>query len=549
MNKKGIGFTNFRRFQKFPILEFSPITYLVGRNNSGKSTMVKALLLSLDYLQNQLSDTFSFDSSILEDANIVTFGRALCNSAEKPKIVFEVRLDDYDFQIEISGLENQTRPSVQYLVVSDASSGFSINLNYQTLKARVSKHKTASTTENEYLSSNNKLDEEISTLQKNIDEVKKGSKEYLNLIDSLNKLKERKSKINQESSSPQDDFDYELEYPLFHETHPSMRQSSLEGVYHAKDEGENSNSFELDIPRTEENELKEIVSTFLYYNTIAYRKQIEKRNLQEEDVEESGLSDVIELYNTRKVLENWIEKLIEKVNLEHFVYLGANPSKQSALFQLRDKNNALAQAIHQFKQLDIGESSEEGMFVKHWMRIFEVGHSYKIEFFAGEAYQFHVIEESGGFNHLSDKGMGSLQAMTLILKIACLIKLKGKSKNNITLLVEEPELNLHPALQSKLTDFFHVVNSKYGFNFIVETHSEYIVRRSQLLALENDYLSNQKLNPNPFSIFYFHKDEGPYQMEYNKNGKFNRDFGPGFYDEAGSLTLKMIKELRKNQTR
>ena len=52
-----------------------------------------------------------------------------------------------------------------------------------------------------------------------------------------------------------------------------------------------------------------------------------------------------------------------------------------------------------------------------------------------------------------------------------------------------------------------------------------------------------------FSIFYFHKEDGPYQMEYNSQGKFNRDFGPGFYDEAGSLTLKMIKELRKKQAK
>ena len=50
---KGVGFKNFRRFENFPMLEFGKITYMVGRNNSGKSTMVKALLLVMDYLQNQ----------------------------------------------------------------------------------------------------------------------------------------------------------------------------------------------------------------------------------------------------------------------------------------------------------------------------------------------------------------------------------------------------------------------------------------------------------------------------------------------------------------
>ena len=37
------------------------------------------------------------------------------------------------------------------------------------------------------------------------------------------------------------------------------------------------------------------------------------------------------------------------------------------------------------------------------------------------------------------------------------------------------------------------------------------------------------------------------KWQYNEQGKFDKDFGTGFYDEAGMLTLKMIKELRKNQ--
>ena len=100
-NRKGIGFKNFRRFKEFPQLDFGNITYMVGRNNSGKSTMVKALLLVMDYLQNQLDDTFSFDNKVLEDANIVTFGRAKCNLIDEPEIVFSYKLNNYDITINI----------------------------------------------------------------------------------------------------------------------------------------------------------------------------------------------------------------------------------------------------------------------------------------------------------------------------------------------------------------------------------------------------------------------------------------------------------------
>ncbi len=59
-------------------------------------------------------------------------------------------------------------------------------------------------------------------------------------------------------------------------------------------------------------------------------------------------------------------------------YMGANPTKQSALFSIRDKNNALAQAIHEFKQLHITTGEEEHLFVLKWMNLFEVGESFTI---------------------------------------------------------------------------------------------------------------------------------------------------------------------------
>lgn len=46
-----IGFNNFRRFANFPEMDLGNITLLVGGNNSGKSTLVKALLLCLDNMR------------------------------------------------------------------------------------------------------------------------------------------------------------------------------------------------------------------------------------------------------------------------------------------------------------------------------------------------------------------------------------------------------------------------------------------------------------------------------------------------------------------
>lgn len=558
-HNKGIAFKNFRRFIEFSMLDFGNITYMVGRNNSGKSTMVKALLLMLDYLKNQLSDTFSFDNQALEDANIVTFGRAKCNLIDEPEIVFNLKLNTYNITIHISGEDDRTKANVNLFHILDEVNGFELTINYNTERTHIIKKSVA---KGEKVDTNQellKLESEISTLKTKQNEVaNKGSKEALQLIDQINKLLERRNKLAHahDTIKEEDNVEYNLEYPLNYQDESFEDPYGDHGdVYNTEEHiddlaelDEETSDEDNTIPRTEDNELKEIISIFLYHNTVAYKKAIEQRNNQINEVEDDTSSDIIELDNTQEDLKDWIDLLVTTIDREAFYYLGANPSKQSALFQLRDKNNALAQAIHEFKQRDIGESTQEGMFVKKWMREFEVGHSYKIEFYAGEAYQFHVLEDNGKVNHLSDKGMGSLQAMLLILRVASLIHINKKDKKNITLLVEEPELNLHPALQSKLTEFFHEVNKEFGFNFIVETHSEYMIRKAQLFAIEEDYLKNQDVNPNPFKIFYFHKEEGPYEMEFTEQGKFKKDFGPGFYNEASNISIEIIKNIRKNKS-
>ena len=251
-------------------------------------------------------------------------------------------------------------------------------------------------------------------------------------------------------------------------------------------------------------------------------------------------------------------------------YMGANPAKQSALFAIRDKNNALAQAIHEYKQLNILEGEEEHRFVLKWMQEFEVGDDFSISMHAGEAYEMKILSNNVKI-HLADKGMGSIQAMLLIMRIACVIKrIKLAEKNSTvtrmvdgkevkhdssnyrlidktTVIIEEPELNLHPALQSKLADLFLDVHQRFNIDFLIETHSEYILRRSQVIVAQKNQL---EVSPDiPFCVHYFPKDiqQMPYRLEYQQDGSFNRNFGDGFFDEASSSTLELLKLKRQRK--
>ena len=114
--------------------------------------------------------------------------------------------------------------------------------------------------------------------------------------------------------------------------------------------------------------------------------------------------------------------------------------------------------------------------------------------------------------------------------------------NKKLVIIEEPEQNLHPASQSKLADLFLEV-SKLGVNVLVETHSEYLVRRSQVLVAEAKYKDEQELAEKcPFKVYYL-PEAGtgiPYDMEFRTDGRFKQDFGDGFYDEADKLAYKIM---------
>ena len=151
------------------------------------------------------------------------------------------------------------------------------------------------------------------------------------------------------------------------------------------------------------------------------------------------------------------------------------------------------------------------------------------------------IEQSVG---LADLGMGSIQVMIILFRLASMISYytawdipepDGKTVLP-TIIIEEPEQNLHPALQSKLAELFYQVNSDYGFRFIIETHSEYLIRKTQVEVAKHKGEEWE----NPFAVYYFPVEGTPYPMEYRTDGKFSNEFGKGFFDEASELAFQIF---------
>ena len=156
---------------------------------------------------------------------------------------------------------------------------------------------------------------------------------------------------------------------------------------------------------------------------------------------------------------------------------------------------------------------------------------------------------------LAYEGYGITQLVSLLLYIeVSILKSKGKYKNILdlsgydkfvyedqTIIIEEPEIHLHPRFQSLLAEMFYEAYKEYGINFIIETHSEYLIRKTQTLVSKMQFETNEECEKKcPFQTIYVSPDKAPYALGYRKDGKFKENFGPGFFDEATNLMMEIF---------
>ncbi|SEJ41762.1 AAA domain-containing protein, putative AbiEii toxin, Type IV TA system [Dyadobacter koreensis] len=506
MNK--IGFKNFRRFTEFQPIDLSGLTFLVGKNNSGKSTLVKALLLIIDYLKADNLKTLSFNQKNIEDVNIVTFDRALNRTAKINKeefIEFLLELDGIRFQIILTGHGDSTIADVISFSIHDTFNGFSFNIkpNENSITIETSSTNNVEIPESErYLLA--ELEERKSEIIKSLNEVnEKLSQEYIGLIHELKQIRKKISDLRKMVRSKLNAGQFSL--------HSHFSNTSLRDV------------------------LQEAITEHFSEYEVQYH------DIQRGKRPTKSFESLKSFRDSKFMIEKSVSFLLDFQSRTENIYLGATLNKQSALFAIRDSHNPLAQAIHEYKQLGIdrNQGSDAYKFVRDWMLKFEVGDSFEIVMHAGEAYE--VVVNSGGLRiPLADKGMGSIQAMLLIVRFAVIIHRSQNNGKIYTVIIEEPELNLHPALQSILATFFHEVYEEYKVKLIVETHSEYLIRKTQLIVKNKEY--EVAPNENPFTVIYFDKELTQWTMNYRSDGVFTENFGSGFFDVSSQQAISLFKK-------
>lgn len=109
------------------------------------------------------------------------------------------------------------------------------------------------------------------------------------------------------------------------------------------------------------------------------------------------------------------------------------------------------------------------------------------------------------------------QSSSIVKTLAGLvIYLKHTAQNNDLVIIDEPELNLHPDNQIKLTRILSQLINK-GLNLVVSTHSDYILREINNLIMlsskdkeiedikkEYDFKDDEFINKDDINVHYFH---------------------------------------------
>lgn len=543
---KSISFKNFRRFADFPEFKFGDITILVGGNNAGKSTLQKALLLVFDNLKTlkrkaskpEIFDDgfetpqFRFDANEFHDLNLGTFGRSLFTGSKAQQMEFTLQIDNFPIRVVVEPDANGEELPVAKVVLielKDVKRHILYTFNFNTKRMRV-----------------------------DFEQIKgNGSPEF-------DKIQARIEELREKLAHEDDAFEaamanQELEKLL--KVRNTLAHNTLEVDEYNSAEADLNNYLGL---KGERRITSGALSGYIE-NIEAYTSTIGTKNVSviglTDDEEENEINSSEEIWNDsdddqaneqvladkRSLILESASALESELRKPHVYYIQAHGVSQKMLYTIDDKNDFMAQAIHEYARRGIVRGSFTDNFIRKWMTEFGIGSNYEIESIGGEGYTFKVITPNGKMN-LADMGMGTNQLMVLLLSLATIMfeegyhgKDGGKSFVPKFIIIEEPEQNLHPCLQSKLADLISEVALDGSYKFLIETHSEYFIRRTQVLVAEMNIENEEELaKQNPFKVYYFPAEGIPYDMIYRPDGRFSEEFDKGFFDEASNLAISLF---------
>ena len=123
--------------------------------------------------------------------------------------------------------------------------------------------------------------------------------------------------------------------------------------------------------------------------------------------------------------------------------------------------------------------------------------------------------------NLADVGYGCSQILPIL--VAGFSRPKGT-----TLVIEQPELHLHPKAQAELGTFLFDL-WKRNMQLFIETHSEHLLLRLQ------SHIASGELHPSEVMVYYVYTDQNKKKdaklLPIGSDGIFMQEWPEGFFPE------------------